>query len=377
MENFKVIRDVDSDEFFIKGSTYLVSDQGYNTFHIINEHAEGMVLSGYQLWSNFSRLENRVKPIFIKSTNTDSVLGYTLYPEGEGKPEEKTTEHKGLRHNKGKLRYDLLHPIAVEGLVRVLTKGSIKYAARNWEKGLSWSEVIGCLKRHTAALEKGIDYDIDLNCEDCKKSTKENWLCKNHTGELHVDLIQANAHFLSAFYKTYPQGDDRPHKYLTQPKIGLDIDEVLCDWIGAWTDKFNLDQPEHWAFDPQLVGRFHIMKQEGKIEEFFLSLKPLIRPDEIPFEPHCYITSRPVDSAVTTEWLTKHGFPLAPVYTTDEDNSKVDIAKREGIDIFVDDAFHNFKALNEAGICCFLMDACHNQRYDVGFKRIKHLKDLV
>ena len=43
---------------------------------------------------------------------------------------------------------------------------------------------------------------------------------------------------------------------------------------------------------------------------------------------------------------------------------------------FVDDKFENFVELNKNGICCFLMDAPHNQRYDVGHKRIKSLKEL-
>lgn len=364
----KFVRKSSCSKYYTLGKEYEVYCFGDDLFEVVNDTGKKITYNGISFRSYFKEVS---EPAIL-----DSIRDFTLYPKTESQS-FKEPEHKGLRHNQGKLRYDLLHPIAVEGLVKVLTKGSIKYAARNWEKGMSWSSVIGCMKRHTAALEKGIDYDIDPNCPDCQASTKENWVCRNHTGELHVDLIQANAHFLSAFYKIYPQGDDRPHKYLNQPRIGLDIDEVLCDWIGAWTDKYDLDQPEHWAFDPHLVGRFHIMEQEGKLDEFFLSLQPLIKPEDIPFEPYCYITSRPVDSAITTEWLTKHGFPLAPVYTTDESNSKVDIAKREGIEIFVDDAFHNFKALNEAGICCFLMDACHNQRYDVGFKRIKNLKDIL
>ena len=283
----------------------------------------------------------------------------------------------GLRFNKGKLRYDLMHPTATEGVVKVLTKGSLKYTERNWEKGMSWMTVLACLKRHTAAFEKGIDYDIDPSCPTCQESTKENWVCKNHTGELHIDLIQCNAHFLSAYYKIYPQGDDRPHSYLEDIKIGLDLDEVLCDWLGGWTDKFGMDTPTNWYFDREIINRFDDMKEKGGLDDFFLSLKPLIQPKDIPFEPHCYITSRPVESKVSEEWLKRLGFPARPVYTVGVGNSKVDIALREGLDMFVDDSFSNFTALNKAGVCCFLMDAPHNKRYNVGFKRIKSLKELM
>lgn len=264
-------------------------------------------------------------------------------------------EHKGLRFNSGKPRFDLVQPWAHEQMVNVLTVGAIKYHDRNWENGMAWSNVIASLKRHLNAIEKGEDYDEE-------------------TGELHAAHIACNAHFLTAYYKIYPQGDDRPHSYLKQPKIALDIDEVLCDWVGDWTEG---DRPASWFFDRDILKKFNDMKEAGKLDEFYLTLKPLIKPSDIPFEPHCYITSRPVDTEITEKWLDMHGFPARPVFTVGVDNSKVDVAKEQGIDIFVDDAFHNFKQLNEAGICCFLMDAPHNQRYNVGFKRIKNLKEIM
>jgi hypothetical protein len=274
---------------------------------------------------------------------------------GMGSPNKKGT---GLRFNQGKLRYDLIHPTAQEGLTRVLTKGAEKYAERNWEKGMKWSNVISSLKRHLAAIEAGEDYDKE-------------------TGELHIDHVQCNAHFLSAYYKIYPQGDDRNHSYLQVPKIGLDIDEVLCDWLGDWTEFRDLDTPSSWWFDRGIVDKFNTMKKEGKLDEFYMGLKPLIDSNDIPFEPHCYITSRPVDTKVTEAWLSKHGFPARPVFTCGVNNSKVEIALEQGLDIFVDDGFHNFRDLNNAGVACFLMDAPHNQRYDVGFKRIKSLKEIM
>lgn len=33
--------------------------------------------------------------------------------------------------------------------------------------------------------------------------------------------------------------------------------------------------------------------------------------------------------------------------------------------------------LEKNGICCFLMTAEHNKRYDVGYKRIDDLKDFL
>lgn len=263
----------------------------------------------------------------------------------------------GLRYNEGKLRYDLLHPIAQEGIVKVLTKGSKKYAERNWEKGMSWSTVIASLKRHLASLEKGEDYDPE-------------------TGELHIDHIQCNAHFISAYYKIAPQFDDRIHVKRPKLKIGLDIDEVLADFLGSWTKEWGLNYPNSWFFDYNILERFETLRVNNKLDSFYLNLKPLIDPKSIPFEPHAYVTSRPVTCDVTKLWLENNGFPSRPVITVPVGSSKVDVIKSSGIDIFIDDRYDNFEELNRNGICCYLFDAPHNQRYDVGFKRIKSLQEL-
>jgi len=260
----------------------------------------------------------------------------------------------GLRFNEGKLRYDLQHPVATEGLVKVLTKGSVKYAERNWEKGMKWSNVIASLKRHLAAIERGEDFDPE-------------------TGELHINHVQCNAHFLSAYYKIYPQGDDRPHPYLETIKIGLDIDEVLADFVGGMMKKFPKMEarPIYWN-DPHIAQNFPEVLND---DSFWLGLEAKVK--ELPFEPHCYITSRPCSTEITKQWLAEKGFPVAPIHTVGVGGSKVDVAREAGIEIFVDDAYHNFIQLNKAGICTYLFTAEHNKKYEVGHKRIDNLNQLV
>jgi len=263
---------------------------------------------------------------------------------------------EAVRYDTEKLRYDLSNPLAVEGLVQVLTAGAKKYAPRNWEKGMKWSRVIGSLKRHLAAIERGEDYDPE-------------------TGLLHADHLQANAHFLSAYYRIFPQGDDRPHQYLNHPKIGIDIDEVICGWTIGWTEKFGYDIPENWNFSYNNSLHFQSMSAE-ELNEFYLNLPPCLKPSELPFEPHCYITSRSVPVELTKQWIQKNGFPTRPVYSIGHNQSKVDVALESGVEVFVDDAFHNFVELNRAGICTYLWNTPHNQRYNVGYKRIKNFNNL-
>lgn len=253
-------------------------------------------------------------------------------------------------------RYDLVPPHAYDQLATVLMKGAEKYGERDWENGLQWSEVIASLERHLNAFKNGQDFDKE-------------------SGLLHISHVLTNAAFLTEFYKTYPQGDDRRHRYLKPRKIGLDIDEVLADWIGAWSEKHGITEPiRFWNFDKEIMHKFEEMKDD---KDFWLNIKPKTPASELPFEPHCYITSRSIPLEWTEEWLHKNGYPQVPVYSIGFDQSKVEVARKSGIDIFVDDRYENFVELNNAGICTFLFSALHNEKYDVGYKRIFTLNDIL
>jgi 5'(3')-deoxyribonucleotidase len=265
-----------------------------------------------------------------------------------------TYKKEGLRFNEGKTRHDLVPSFAQEQYAKVLTAGSTKYSDRNWENGMPWSKVIASMKRHINKFESGEDFDEE-------------------TSLLHVAHIMCNAAFLTEYYRIFPQGDDRPHKYLSTPKIGLDIDEVLADWVGHWTRHHGQEVPETWNFDRNINSKFDLLKDD---KDFWLSIPVKTKPDDIHFEPHCYITSRNIPTHWTEEWIDKNGFPTVPVHSVGHGESKVGVAKDAGVEVFVDDRFENFVDMNRNGICCFLLDAPHNKRYDVGYKRIKSLKEL-
>lgn len=267
------------------------------------------------------------------------------------------TDGQGLRHNSGKLRYDLVHPHAHEGMVKVITFGAQKYAERNWERGMAWSKVIASMKRHIAAIEKGEDFDPE-------------------SGMLHIDHVQCNAHFLSAYYKIFKQGDDRVHTYNSSARIGLDIDEVLADFVGGMMNKYPTTMKTRAVYwnDYELIRNFP--EVSGDLE-FWSGLKPKLDPESLPFEPQCYITSRPVPTVVTEKWLADNKFPKAPVLTVGQEiKTKVEGAVSQKLDLFVDDCYQNFVELNKNKICCLLYDAPHNQRYNVGHKRITSLQEI-
>ncbi len=274
--------------------------------------------------------------------------------------ERDNIEDKALRYDLDKIRHDLFPSWALNEVSKVYTFGAKKYADNNWRKGMKWSRVLGILKRHLNAIEQGEDFD------------KESEL-------YHASHVVWNAITLLEYYKIYPQGDDRQHDYLNTVKIGLDIDEVLCDFTAGWANIHEgIDaRPNSWYYHREMGEKFKEMKLNGTLDDFYLSLKPKIDPKDIPFEPHCYVTSRPIDTTITEQWLKKHKFPEVKVYTVAVGESKVNIMKEAKIDIFVDDRFENFVELNRAGICTYLFDAPHNQRYNVGYKRIKSLNELI
>ena len=273
--------------------------------------------------------------------------------------EFQTGRGKGLRFNQGKLRYDLVEPRAHSDMVEVLTDGANKYQSRNWENGLSWTSVLASLKRHIAAVESGEDYDPE-------------------SGRLHIAHAACNVHFLNAFYYTFPQGDDRPKRFLKLPKIGLDIDGVIADFSGAWNNLYPEIpvEPNSWHLDRKIGERFEKMKTDGTLNDFYLKIKPLIKPEDLPFEPHCYITSRPIIKEITEQWLDIHQFPAKTVYSIDIRESKVDAAKDAGVEIFIDDSFDNFIDLNNNGIFTYLFTASYNKKHDVGHMRINTLNEL-
>lgn len=162
------------------------------------------------------------------------------------------------------------------------------------------------------------------------------------------------------------------------PKIGLDIDGVLANFALAWHELYPevSPTPNTWYLDPKIGERLRTMRKANVLDDFYLNIKPLLSPEDIPFEPHCYITSRPVSDEISAQWLNKHGFPARPVIGLKIKESKVVAAKNAGVDIFIDDFYENFVELNDNGILTYLYTAPWNIMYDVGELRIYSLNEL-
>lgn len=271
------------------------------------------------------------------------------------------------RYNKGKLRYELLPVNALRDVVEVYTKGAEKYTIRdeqgkvvedganNWRSGLSWMDMLASIERHIESFKAGEDIDPDL-------------------GTKHLANAAWGLLGILEYYRIFPEGDDRRHDYLYPKKIGLDIDGVLADFTGHLLKKLGVPNhvPLHWN-DPIIRRGFEDYKKD---KQFWLDIPPLVTREDINFEPHCYITARSIGEDITKEWLDKYHLPTAKIYSIGIGESKVEIAKESGVDIFIDDNFDNFVQLTNAGIFTYLYNAPYNEKYDVGFRRIHHLNEI-
>jgi hypothetical protein len=69
--------------------------------------------------------------------------------------EPKESVATGVKHDQDKAPMDLLDPMALDGLARVLQFGARKYASHNWRGGISYSRLIAALLRHSFAFLRG------------------------------------------------------------------------------------------------------------------------------------------------------------------------------------------------------------------------------
>jgi hypothetical protein len=108
------------------------------------------------------------------------------------KTKKEETLKEGTKKDDGKLRWDLVPYDAIEGLVKVLTFGAVKYEDRNWEKGITYSRVFAACQRHLTAWYRGENNDLE-------------------TGLSHLDHALCCVAFLSAFEKReMTEFDNRP-----------------------------------------------------------------------------------------------------------------------------------------------------------------------
>lgn len=255
------------------------------------------------------------------------------------------------RYDDGKIRLDLVPTSLIEEVGKVLTFGAKKYDEHNWKKGMKWSRCIASLKRHIQEFENCKDFDDESSL-------------------LHLGHAATNIAFLIEYYKIHPELDDRWRN--PSRRIGLDIDDVLLDFVPTYCKRYGLEIPNSWYLDYNIIPRIDELTND---ENFWLDLEPLIDPNLLKFEPTVYITARDERlQEYTSKWLEKHNFPKAPIIFS---RNKGKTCQEYELDLFIDDSPKNFREINEAGIACYLLDQPWNRYTDVGYRRIYNLNDVI
>ncbi len=146
-------------------------------------HSEPMKITEAQLIQNALEKEKQMP---------DPMAGNVPEFQGTG-VSDSFGDTAGFKFDKGKLRYDLIPMESMKALATILTLGAEKYAARNWEGGMSWQRVYASLMRHLVAFEAGEDTDPE-------------------SGELHMAHALCNVVFLVTYQMrpSLADFDDRP-----------------------------------------------------------------------------------------------------------------------------------------------------------------------
>lgn len=249
---------------------------------------------------------------------------------------------KGKRYNQGKLRYDLISPIALEELAKVMTNGAEKYGEHNWRKGMNYTSMIASALRHLMEINKGNDID-------------------DESGLHHSAHVMANMMMLTDYYTTYKCGDDRIDFSKTNINVAVSFDRVLADFDTEYYQAFG---DNDYSGDKFIEN----MKMLNNNEDFWERLSEQTSMEE--FAKHNLIpTYCIVDSDLkkkyVSKWLLDHGYPCLKLITTNEV-----LSKSEPIHMVITAYVSIFNKITEAGIPCRLLDNTLNRGANVGNKRL-------
>jgi Domain of unknown function (DUF5664) len=243
-------------------------------------------------------------------------------------------------------RFDLIPASAIKGIAEVFGIGTQTYQADQWRL-MQVSELLNKLKEKLANFEDQEDYDDD--------------------GMHNLDKVAAYAMMLRDLLITNPHRDDRIDKISTTPRIALDVDEVVADFLGAYETKFGVKLNPYWQSDYNIADNLKGLMED---EDFWVNIPVKHIPT---FEPACYISSRSIPVEWTKKFIQKNGLPCAPVYHVPWNESKVETLKENNIDVLIDDKPENFLEATRAGVYALLMDAPHNQWFNAKNRRIYNL----
>lgn len=248
------------------------------------------------------------------------------------------------------VRYDLVPQRGLNEVNKILTSKLDNHEINEWRSNLKWSDALSILKKHLSEFELGNDYD--------------------ENGLLNIAHVASQALLIAEMYTCFPQGDDRVLGATHVSVIGLDLDDTVFDFLGAYQKRFGVTLSDYWNGDYNMKDNLNELMND---KDFWVNLPVKNTP---PIEVDYYVTARSIPIEWTMEAIQKNNLPKAKVYSIPWNESKIDTLKQLGITVFVDDKFQTFKECLNSGIFCYLVDSMHNRHYDVGHHRIMSLEPL-
>jgi hypothetical protein len=253
--------------------------------------------------------------------------------------------------NEQDIRYDLVPVHGLSAVNKVFSSKLMKYSKNKWKDGLAWTDVLSNLKKHLLEFEQGHDFTAD--------------------GLLNMAHVAEDALILCEYYKIYPQGDDRNLSKIKNCIIGCDLDDVIFDFHKAYEERFHTKLSDYWNGDYNMSENLKTLQKD---KDFWINLP--LKQKEVPFEIDYYITARSIPNEWTEESIQRNNLPKAPIISVNWDESKLEVLKKLGVSIMIDDKYSTFKECKENGIFCYLVDGPANKHYEVGHHRIYNLSDL-
>lgn len=151
-------------------------------------------------------------------------------------------------------------------------------------------------------------------------------------------------------------------------QIYLDVDDVVLAWYEAYIKRYNVPMPTNWMPYEEIKDHLAELRKD---RSFWITLQVKHFPD---FRPAGYVSARSVPIQWTKDAMRLRQLPgRSHVTHVGWGESKMDVLKSLGCDLFIDDKYETFLECHKAGIPCLLMDTPQNRHHKTNL-RIYDLK---
>ena len=137
-------------------------------------------------------------------------------------------------------------------------------------------------------------------------------------------------------------------------EIGCDLDDTIFGFSEGYLNRFKKWPKYDWAITRNVT---HILSKE---RDFWIGLPVIRRPN---FIPKLYCSSRVNKKCWSKKAIEINDLPNSPLYQVPGYNIPKSKYIKGRVDVFIEDSPHQWKALNNAGIPCLLIDSPNNKEY--------------